>query len=59
MSGQQIAFHAISKELQRALALLARRHALPLLLQALRNPLWQHLTLHRLGGHGHAPLLQG
>ena len=50
--GQQVAFHAVGEELQRALALLAGLHALALLRQPLRDPLRQRGALDRLRSAG-------
>ena len=52
--GQQVAFDAVGKEGQRALAGLAVLHALALARQALRDPGRQRLALHRLDAHRHA-----
>ena len=55
---QQVAFHAIGEELQRALTFLARCDPLPLSLQPLRDPLRQRGALHRIDLNAHAGVLQ-
>ena len=48
MGGEQVAFDAVGEEAQRALAFLARRDALALLGQPLRNPVRQRGALDRV-----------
>ena len=56
--GQQVAFHAVGKKLQGALALFARHHALALLGQALGNPLRQLAAFDGVDLDGDAVALQ-
>jgi len=58
MRREQIALHAVGKELQCALPLLARRHMLALLLQALGNPLRQGRALDGVDLKAHATVVQ-
>ena len=52
--GQQIAFHTVGKELQRALAFLARGHALVLQRQPLSDPVRQRSAFHGVDLYGDA-----
>ena len=58
VGGEQVAFDPVGKKLQRALAHIAGCHTLALLLQALGNPLRQHLALHRVELQGDTKTVQ-